>query len=177
MLLLRCRLARRDNSNTSGRKRWKPSFSGYSIALLSRRSNQLSQPKLLGILSGRTFRFSEAEELTQRKSKTLDRGLRLHPFVRRLYHFGEDRLQYERQVERRFYLEVEEVSQQIGIPGVVRNGLVVPQSKEPLPEGSHVEILLQPGEIPASLRLEIEAWDNASDESWNWIETLETDEK
>ena len=67
------------------------------------------------------------------------------------------------------------MSQQIGIPGIVRNGVVVPQSKQPLPEGIHVEIRLEPGEIPAALRMEIEAWDNASDESWKWIETLESD--
>ncbi len=30
------------------------------------------------------------------------------------------------------------VSQQFGIPGIVRNGVVVPQSGEPLPEGMHV---------------------------------------
>ena len=69
------------------------------------------------------------------------------------------------------------VSQQIGIPGIVRNGVVVPQSSHPLPEGSHVEIRLEPGEMPSSLRREIEAWDKASDESWTWIETLESDEK
>ena len=69
------------------------------------------------------------------------------------------------------------VGQQIGIPGIVRNGVVVPQSSHPLPEGSHVEIRLEPGEIPSSLRSEIEAWDRASDESWKWIETFESDEK
>ena len=30
--------------------------------------------------------ISEAEELTQHKSKTADRGLRLHRFVHRFYH-------------------------------------------------------------------------------------------
>ncbi len=69
------------------------------------------------------------------------------------------------------------VSQQIGIPGIVRNGVVVPQSSHPLTEGSHVEIRLEPGEIPSSLRIEIEAWDRASDESWKWMETFESDEK
>ena len=76
-----------------------------------------------------------------------------------------------------FRLEVKGVSQQIGIPGIVRNGLVVPQSKQSLPEGTHVEIRLEPGEIPEALRKEIEAWDMASDESWKWIEALESDEK
>ena len=69
------------------------------------------------------------------------------------------------------------MSQQIGIPGIVRNGVVVPQSSHPLPEGSHVEIRLEAGEMSSSLRSEIEAWDKASDESWNWIESLESDGK
>ena len=69
------------------------------------------------------------------------------------------------------------MSQQIGIPGIVRNGVIVPQSKQPLPEGSHVEIRLEPGEMPSGLTREIEAWDKASDESWKWIEALEADEK
>ena len=53
-----------------------------------------------------------------------------------------------------FRFEVKDVSQQIGIPGIVRNGVVVPQSNQPLPEGSHVEILLEPGEMPSGLRRE-----------------------
>ena len=68
------------------------------------------------------------------------------------------------------------MSRQIGIPGIVRNGVVVPQSNHPLPEGSHVEIRLEPGEIPTAPKTEIEAWDKASDESWKWIEALESDE-
>lgn len=69
------------------------------------------------------------------------------------------------------------VSQQIGIPGIVRNGVIVPQSSQPIPEGTHVEIRLEPGEVPASLKSEIEAWDKASDESWKWIDSLEADEQ
>ena len=69
------------------------------------------------------------------------------------------------------------MSQQFGIPGIVRNGVVVPQSDVPLPEGMHVEIRLEPGEMPSALRAEIEAWDAASDESWKWIDDLESREK
>jgi len=69
------------------------------------------------------------------------------------------------------------VSQQFGIPGIVRNGVVVPQSVEPLPEGVHVEIRLEPGNLPATLRAEIESWEAASDESWKWIDDLESQEK
>ena len=43
-------------------------------------------------------------------------------------------------------LEVVKVSHQVGIPGIVRNGVVVPQSSQPLPDGSHVEIRMEPGD-------------------------------
>ena len=69
------------------------------------------------------------------------------------------------------------MSQQLGIPGIVRNGVIVPQSGVTLPEGMHVEIRLEPGELPLALRSEIEAWDLASDESWKWIDRLESQEK
>lgn len=68
------------------------------------------------------------------------------------------------------------MNQQVGIPGIVRNGVVVPQSIQPLPEGSHVEIRMDPGDVPAELMSEIEAWDKASEESWKWIESLEVNE-
>jgi len=67
------------------------------------------------------------------------------------------------------------MDQDISIPGIVRNGVVVPQTTEPLPEGSHVEIRLEPSEIPQSLLDEIAAWDAASDESWAWIDSLEAE--
>jgi hypothetical protein len=74
-------------------------------------------------------------------------------------------------------LEVLKVNQQIGIPGIVRDGVVVPQSNERLPDGTHVEIRLEPGDLPAGLKSEIEAWDKASDESWKWIESFEASER
>ena len=58
----------------------------------------------------------------------------------------------------------------VKLPGIVRDGVVVPQSNERLPEGTHVEIRLEPGDVPAGLKSEIEAWDKASDESWKWIQ-------
>jgi hypothetical protein len=79
-------------------------------------------------------------------------------------------------VENPSLLEVAIVNQQVGIPGIVRNGVVVPQSNHPLPEGTHVEIRVEPGDVPAGLMSEIEAWDKASDESWKWIESLEANE-
>jgi hypothetical protein len=75
------------------------------------------------------------------------------------------------------HLKVFSVNQQVGIPGIVRNGVVVPQSSQPLPEGTHVEIRVEPGDVPAGLMSEIQAWDKASDESWKWIDSLEANER
>jgi hypothetical protein len=42
-----------------------------------------------------------------------------------------------------------------------------------LPEGTHVEIRIEPGDVPEGLKTEIAAWDKASDESWKWMKSLE----
>ncbi|MFM7516206.1 MAG: hypothetical protein ACKO3V_04635 [Pirellula sp.] len=67
------------------------------------------------------------------------------------------------------------MSSEVGIPGIVRDGVVVPQTNHRIPEGTHVEIRLDPGEIPPTLKAEIEAWDKASDEAWSWIEQMESE--
>ena len=87
------------------------------------------------------------------------------------------RVQCDSVVNNSLRLEVFKVNQQVGIPGIVRNGVVVPQSNQPLPEGTHVEIRMEPGDVPAVLKAEIDAWDKASDESWKWIESLEANER
>ncbi len=69
------------------------------------------------------------------------------------------------------------MNQQIGIPGIVRNGVVVPQTNQELPEGAHVEIRLEPAEMPQSLLREIQSWEIASDESWSLIDVLESEQK
>jgi predicted DNA-binding antitoxin AbrB/MazE fold protein len=61
------------------------------------------------------------------------------------------------------------------IPGIVRNGVVVPQSDTTLREGTHVEIVIQPSGVPAELLAEIAAWDKASDEAWTMIDQLESE--
>jgi len=40
-----------------------------------------------------------------------------------------------------------------------------------------VEIRMEPGDVRAGLKSEMEAWDKASDESWKWIESLEATER
>jgi hypothetical protein len=56
------------------------------------------------------------------------------------------------------------------IPGIVRNGVVVPQSNTILREGTHVEIVVEPSCVPPELLSEIAAWDRASDEAWAMID-------
>jgi hypothetical protein len=59
------------------------------------------------------------------------------------------------------------------IPGVVKNGLVVPQNDTPLPEGAHVDIVLGPADVTPALQAEFEQWDKASDEAWAMIDKWE----
>lgn len=69
------------------------------------------------------------------------------------------------------------MNQQGGIPGIVRNGVVVPQTNQELPEGAHVENRLEPAEMPQSLLSEIQSWEIASDESWSLIDVMEAEQK
>lgn len=68
-------------------------------------------------------------------------------------------------------------NQQCSIPGIVKNGVIVPQIDHPLPEGSHVEIVLDARSLPRELTDEIAAWDRASDEAWQWIDEMESKEE
>lgn len=61
------------------------------------------------------------------------------------------------------------------IPGIVKNGLVVPQNKTPLPEGAHVDILIGPAEMTPELQAELARWERASDEAWAMIDQWEAE--
>src|SRR5207248_1907252 len=61
-------------------------------------------------------------------------------------------------------------SDRIVIPGVVKNGLIVPQGHAPLPEGAQVEIVIPVPELPPDLRAEFDAWERAGDEAWALID-------
>ncbi|QDV15122.1 hypothetical protein CA51_50340 [Rosistilla oblonga] len=63
------------------------------------------------------------------------------------------------------------------IPGIVKDGVIVPQATQQLAEGTHVEIVVEPESIPAELRAEMQAWDQASDEAWAMIEKWEAEEQ
>ena len=65
------------------------------------------------------------------------------------------------------------VSKPVTIPGVVKNGVIIPRADHPLPEGMRVDILISSMEIPPELRAEFEAWDAASEEAWTLIDKWE----
>jgi hypothetical protein len=69
------------------------------------------------------------------------------------------------------------VPERVVIPGIVKNGVVVPQNDTPLPDGAHVEILLSPAEVPPELQAELAQWEKASDEAWTMIDAWEAEEQ
>jgi len=58
------------------------------------------------------------------------------------------------------------------IGGIVRGGLIVPDS--PLPEGIRVQILVRDSknEVPPDLQAEFDAWDRASAKALDLVERL-----
>ena len=63
------------------------------------------------------------------------------------------------------------------IPGIVKNGVVVPQANSELPDGAHVNILLQPAEMPNELKEELEAWQRAGEQAWQLIDKWESEDQ
>jgi hypothetical protein len=63
------------------------------------------------------------------------------------------------------------------IPGIVKNGVVVPQANSELPDGAHVNIVLQPAKMPQELKEELEAWQRAGDRAWQLIDKWEREEQ
>ena len=68
-------------------------------------------------------------------------------------------------------------SENLIIPGITKNGVVVPRSDTPLPDGLQVDILVRPADVTPELRAEWERWDRASDEAWAMIEQWEAEER
>jgi hypothetical protein len=62
------------------------------------------------------------------------------------------------------------------IPGIVKNGVVVPQTDAKLPDGAHVEIVLTPESATPEIVDELDAWEAASDEAWALIDQWEAEE-
>ena len=68
-------------------------------------------------------------------------------------------------------------AERVVIPGIVKNGVVVPQNDTPLPDGVHVDILIDPADVPPALQSELDQWDKASDEAWAMIDQWEVEEQ
>jgi hypothetical protein len=68
-------------------------------------------------------------------------------------------------------------TERVVIPGIVKNGMVIPQNDTPLPDGAHVAILIGPADVTRELQSEREQWDKASDEAWAMIEQWEAEEQ
>ena len=62
------------------------------------------------------------------------------------------------------------------IPGITRDGVVVPRGDTSLPDGLHVSILVSRSDITPELQAEWEQWDKAGDEAWTMIDQLETEQ-
>jgi hypothetical protein len=68
-------------------------------------------------------------------------------------------------------------TQRVVIPGIVKNGLVVPQNDTPLPEGAHVDILIGAADVTPALQSEYDQWEKASDEAWAMIDQWEAEDR
>ena len=68
-------------------------------------------------------------------------------------------------------------TERVVIPGIVKNGMVVPQNDTPLPDGAHVDILISPPDVTPELKSELDQWDKASDESWAMLDQWEAGEQ
>jgi predicted DNA-binding antitoxin AbrB/MazE fold protein len=68
-------------------------------------------------------------------------------------------------------------TERVVIPGIVKNGVVVPQNDIPLPDGAHVDILISQADVTPALKSELEQWDKASDEAWAMIDQWEAEER
>ncbi len=68
-------------------------------------------------------------------------------------------------------------AERIVIPGIMRDGLVVPQGPVPLPEGAQVGIIISGPELEAEWRAEFDAWERAGDEAWAQIDDWEREER
>jgi hypothetical protein len=67
--------------------------------------------------------------------------------------------------------------ERVVIPGVVRNGVVVPRGNAALPEGAEVEITLTPPTLPAEFQAEMDDWERLGDEAWRMIDQWEREDK
>jgi hypothetical protein len=58
------------------------------------------------------------------------------------------------------------ITERMSISGVIRGGVVVPNTRLSLPEGTEVEISFSLTALPQDLKAEFEAWNRASEDAW-----------
>ena len=63
------------------------------------------------------------------------------------------------------------------LTGTIKDGVIVPDTPESLPEGAQVRILVQGDEPYPSFWEEFAAWDQLSEEAWGMIEEMERSDK
>jgi len=63
-------------------------------------------------------------------------------------------------------------TERLVIPGIVKNGVVVPQTDMPLPDGAHVDIVIGAADVSPKLQAELAQWETASDEAWAMIDRV-----
>ncbi len=68
-------------------------------------------------------------------------------------------------------------TERLVIPGMVKNGIVVPQNDTPLPDGAHVDIIIGHADVTPELQSEFDQWEKASDEAWAIIDQWETEDQ
>ncbi len=61
------------------------------------------------------------------------------------------------------------------IPGIVRDGVAVPEQNMSLPEGIPVEIHIRQADLPLGIESELYQWDKASAEAWAMIDEWEVE--
>ncbi len=62
------------------------------------------------------------------------------------------------------------------IAGVVKGGVAVPVNGGKLPEGTPVEIVIRPADVPEEQRAELACWEKAGGEAWGTIDQWEREE-
>ena len=67
------------------------------------------------------------------------------------------------------------IAERIKMNGVMRGGVIVPDSRLILPEGTEVEISFPAAELPQELQEEFAAWDRASADAWAMMDTWEAE--
>jgi hypothetical protein len=56
-------------------------------------------------------------------------------------------------------------TKRVVIPGIVKNGLVVPKTDTPLPDRAHVDIIIGPANVTPALQAEFDQLEQASGDS------------